>query len=353
MDGVVDEALGVLSGTGPEYEAFGGRISLANHGPMVVDALRALDCAGTVVEWAQRYRPRLDARPERRERITASAWRDALGDMARVRDWADYFDEELAEAPWTTVVNRWYPRLTPGMVGGVHGAIRTAHAVRSLGNAVTPARTHELAEGLAFWAAQYAGLPRRSYGPSALLPSQAIPQLEQLDVAERAGWTRFTDPIARLADLPSFAAATDLVDTNGDGSTVDADLATAFARILISNNPRVNPRALCHGLTGGTATSMIRPYVSADAAEASLRYGWQTAAAFYCAIVLEPPADATDAPAPTIAEIIGEALECPDEHGIKVADACLRAYAVNSDPVLLTAALKTTRRLNEVGLDLY
>ena len=353
MDEVVDEALGVLSDAGPEYEAFGGRISLANHGPMVIDALSALDCAGVALEWAQRYRPRLDPRPDRKERISASAWRDALGDMGRVRDWADFFDEELAEAPWTTVVNRWYPRLAPGMVGGVHGAIRTAHAVRSISNAVTAARVHELAEGLAYWAAQYVALPRRSNAPAALLPSQAISRLEQLDLAERTGWVRFTDPIARLADLPSFAAATDLIDTNCDGSTVEADLATVFARILISNNPSVNPRALCHGLTGGTATSMIRPYVSTDAAEASLRYGWQTAAAFYCAIVLEPPADVDDVPTPTVAEIIDEALDCPDEHGIKVTDACLRAYAIRPDPVLLTAALNTTRRLNEVGLDLY
>jgi hypothetical protein len=251
------------------------------------------------------------------------------------------------------VLNRWFPRLAPGMVGGVHGAIRTAHAVRSLGRAETVLRFHELAEGMAYWAAQYETLPQ-SPGPSGnLLPSQAIAQLEQLDLADRTGWLAFTEPIRKLAALPSFAGAADLVDTHRNPSTIVADLARSFAAILITNNATVNPRALCHGLTAGTATRMMRPHLSDEATEASLRYGWQTAAAFYSALVLEPPIDAVQAPAQTVDEIIDEALACPDEHGIKVTEACWREYALDPDPVYLVAALSTTRRLNEVGINLY
>ena len=281
MGDIFDEALGVLADTGPEYAAFGGRVSFANHGSMVIEALCTLGREEAIPDWVQRYRPRLDGRPASRMKISSSDWSGALGDMSRVRDWADLFDHELAETHWTEVLNRWFPRLAPGMVGGVHGAIRTAHAVRSLGRAETALRLHELAEGMAYWAAQYETLPRSPGQSGTLLPSQAIAQLEQLALADRTGWLAFTEPIRKLATLPSFAVAADLVDTHLDPSIIVADLARSFAAILMANNASVNPRALCHGLTAGTATRMMRPHLSNEATEVSLRYGWQTAAAFY------------------------------------------------------------------------
>ena len=347
-----DDALGVLGDTGPEYLAFGGRISFANHGPMVIEALSTMGREGAFLDWAQQYRPRLEGRPVSRAKISSSDWPEALGDMSRVRDWADLFDAELAESPWTEVLNRWFPRLAPGMVGGVHGAIRTAHGVRSLGRQVTALRLHELAEGMAYWAAQYESLPR-SQGPESLLPSQAIAQLEQLDLADRTGWIRFTDPIRKLSTLSSFAGAADLVDTSRDSSTIVADLARSFAAILITNNASVNPRALCHGLTAGTASRMMWKHLSANSTEAALRYGWQTTAAFFSALVLEPPAATVETPTQTVDEIIDEALACPDEHAVKVTEACLREHTLDPDPVYLVAAVSTTRRLNEVGLNLY
>src|SRR5438552_1487518 len=165
MGSVVDDAFDLLAETGPEYEAFGGRISFANHGPMVIDALVALGRTNAVLEWAARYRPRLGPRPDKCASIEPSDWRSALGDMGRARDWADFFENELADASWQEVVNRWLPRLAPGTAFGVHGAIRTAHAVRNLGRADTPARVRELAEGLAYWAAPYEELPRQGTGP--------------------------------------------------------------------------------------------------------------------------------------------------------------------------------------------
>ena len=73
-------------------------------------------------------------------------------------------------------------------------------------------RLRKLAEGLAYWAAQYETLPT-SNGPTAgLLPSQAIARLEQLPLGDRTGWIRFTDPISKLADLPSFASAAGMID---------------------------------------------------------------------------------------------------------------------------------------------
>jgi hypothetical protein len=353
MDNVLDEGLEILGDAGAEYEAFGGAITLANHGPMVMEALCALGREEAVPRWAMRYRPRLQRRPDRNERIVLDSWISALGEMDRIRDWVDLFDAELSEEHWTNVADRWIPRLAPGMVGGIHGAIRTAHAVRSLGRAETTPRVRELAEGLGYWAAGYMRLPEQNSESKSLLPSQVLPQLEQLDLTDRTGWIRFTDPIGKLATLPSFASVTSQVDVQDDPSVVVNDLAKTFAAILISNNQAVSPRALCHGLTTGTLYRMMSPHVSTEATSAVLRYSWQTASAFYCALVLNPPAEQPDVPTRDVDAIVDEAIACPDEHAIKVTEACLREYELDPDPVLLAAALGTTRRLAEVGLNLY
>jgi hypothetical protein len=111
--------------------------------------------------------------------------------------------------------------------------------------------------------------------------------------------------------------------------------------------------ALVHALTAGAATRLMLPYLTPEATATSLRYGWQVAAAFYAALVLEPAAD--DAPGPdaeNIEDLVEEAIACPDEHGIKVTEACLREYALNPKPVYLRAARDTTRRLVITGVPL-
>jgi hypothetical protein len=80
----LDEGLEVLGNTGPDYKAFDGRFSFANHGPMAIEALSAMGQDDAIFEWSKRYAPRLDEPPPRRERITAEDWLSALGDMSRV-----------------------------------------------------------------------------------------------------------------------------------------------------------------------------------------------------------------------------------------------------------------------------
>ena len=352
MPDVADDALEALANSGPEYDPFGPGFSLANHGPMVVDALLAMGQDAEVIPWVERYLPRLAGQPERRERIGAD-WHEALGDLGRVRDWVDAFDDQLSDAPWEVVLNRWIPRLAPGTSGGVHGAIRTAHAVRMLDRGQSAPRIGELAQGLGYWAATYKALPKSTAPSAALLPSEALRHLEQLDEEDRKGWIRFTDPIDKLASLPSFGGAADLIDTEQEPSYLLSDLTRAFAAILVTNNETVNPRALCHGLTAGGATRLMLDHLSPEAVASSLLYNWQLAAAFYCALVLDAPAQEVDLPEERADELIGEALECPDEHGIKVTEACLREYQLDPDPMFLVSARETTRRLNVVGLNLY
>jgi hypothetical protein len=351
--GVLDDALGVLRGTGPEYEVFGGRFCLANHGTMVAEALCAMGRDDAVLPWVERYRTRLSAPPAPIDPISPSEWRGALGDFARASDWTRFFEVELAQYGWTEVANRWIPRLAPGMYGGVHGAIRTAHAIRSVATVETPLRVHELAEGFAYWASQYRPLPESRGASAGLLPSAALRRVEQLDRAQRTGYMLFTQPIDRLQFLPSFAGVADLVDTDLDPSSFLSDLTEAVAAVLVTNVATVMPRGLSHALTGGAFARMMLGHVSTDATASALRYGWQLAAAFYAALVLEPPAIGVEAPAESVDDLFDEALACPDEHGIKVLEACLREHALNPSPVYLVAARETTRRLNVLGLNLY
>ncbi len=114
----------------------------------------------------------------------------------------------------------------------------------------------------------------------------------------------------------------------------------------------VFPRALVHGLTAGTATRMLQPWLSPESTTIALRYGWQLAAAFYAAMVLAPPVAAFDAPELSQDELVDEALACGDEHAIKTLEVCLAAYRRRPDPVYLLAAHETTRALLRTGLSL-
>ena len=58
MTTTIDEVLDILHRTGPE---FGG--GLANHGPMVAEAMLALGRPEAVLSWVERYKSRLLDRP--------------------------------------------------------------------------------------------------------------------------------------------------------------------------------------------------------------------------------------------------------------------------------------------------
>ena len=75
-------------------------------------------------------------------------------------DWLVAYEDELRARPWVDVARAAVVRLTPGVISSAaHGLLRTAHAVRALGDEVTAPRLHELACGLAYWSASYEQLP--------------------------------------------------------------------------------------------------------------------------------------------------------------------------------------------------
>ena len=124
----LDDALEILAPYGIAL-----RNGNSNHAPMVAEALCAMGRPEAVLPWIARYRERMLPRPEAGARIGREDWRGALGDRSRFADWSAFFAEELQEASWREVLDRWVERLVPGFcAAATHGVIRVGHAARSL-----------------------------------------------------------------------------------------------------------------------------------------------------------------------------------------------------------------------------
>src|SRR5215510_10615561 len=156
MTNRLDEALERLCGTSTEVTGGGD----PNHGPMAAEALVVLGRDDVVVNWADRYRQKLDIMPAATVPVSVNTWREALGQIGRVADWIAFFRAQLADAAWRTVFADWIGRLLKGAISaGQHGLIRTAHAIRALEDEETSLRIEELGVALAYWAAYYRELP--------------------------------------------------------------------------------------------------------------------------------------------------------------------------------------------------
>jgi hypothetical protein len=343
MSTVIDEALELLAGSGPEFSF--GKLRLSNHGPMAAEALIALGRDGEVIPWVERYKRRLEGAPEPGKPIAGGDWREALGDLRRVADWTVFFDHELAEAPWPQVLDTWTLRLAPGIVAAAtHGVIRTAHAVRALSEQGTPARLHELAEGLAYWAATYMLLPGApSPSNGGLLPSRALPQVETLAPDEQRPGGPITDFLRKLDGVPAFASTIDLVDVSTD--TFLSDLTETFAGVYLANADNGHVIGLIHAVTGPSAVRLLAPHLSPATRDGALRYAWQAAAGLYAAMAQRPGPHAVAPPDDDAPSLIDRAVATGDEHAIKFTEACLREHAVNPKPVYLAAARDASERL--------
>ncbi len=337
----MEQALEMLACTGPE---FGG--GLANHAPMAAEALIAMNRGDAVTAWVERYRRRLDGRPESRKPIASAEWQAALGDYSRVADWVVFFNRELSEKSWRTVIGEWAARLSPGLVAAAfHGVLRTAHAARSLSRKETEARKRELAEGLAYWAASYYVLPStRTSRAGSLKPSQAIKQVALLP-AERRGRGLITDALRGLEGFEPFTGVADLVDPNIEAERFLSDLTETFARTFLANAHSGNVIALIHAVTGPSSIRLLLPYATPEAQRDLLRYGWQAAAAIYSGYGRTAEFGAQDDDAPNREELIERAVSNSDDHAIKFTEACLREHAVNPQPVYLLAARNAVEKL--------
>ncbi len=341
----MEDALSLLAPTGPEYAG-----KLANHGPMAAQALVALERPDAVVPWVETYRKRLLAHPGGIRPIEPAGWREALGDNDRVGDWIVLFRRELAERPWKIVLAEWTARLSPGVVAAAfHGAIRTAHAVRSLEAEESPARVRELAEGLGYWAATYNALPESpspAKPPAGRKPSAVIAAVPILPRDKQISYGNITDRLQPLDGFPPFAGVADAVDPSGDTSAFMSDLTETFAGVYLASVTRGTLITFIHGVTGPAAVRTLLPYVSPDEQRRLLRYTWQACASFSSSAGGKTaPVPAPDTKLPSREELTDRAIAAGDEHSIKFTEACFREYALNPKPVYILAAKDGVSRL--------
>ena len=339
----MEAALERLAKTGPEYH---GRLS--NHGPMAAEALVVMDRPDAVVPWVDFYRTRLYDHPSGTRAIDPRSWREALGADDRVGDWIVFFDRQVDERPWKDILTEWVPRLSPGIIAAAfHGVIRTAHAVRSLDAAETPARRRELAEGLAYWAATYEVLPEASPRVGGRkTPAQALAGVRAVPAEKQQSSGNITDRLKPLDAFPPFAGVADLVDATGDASAFVSNLTETFAHAYLVNVPKGGSViTYLHGVTGPSAMRLLLPHLDATARAEMLRYGWQGAAGVYAASGGVVEAAAAFPPSGSFDDLIDRAIATRDEHAIKFTEACRREHALNPKPVYFAAAKDAVTRL--------
>ena len=320
------------------------------HAPMAAEALVALGHPERVVDWARAQLAELepyvvaDPLPE--------AERDAaLGDPDRLGAWIALFDRELYSRDWKEVADEWIPRLLPAIgCDAAHGVIRTAHALRSLRRRTTPQRTHELAEALGFWAADYETLPGQRGGGARRLPSEVIASLPQVPPEAQAGGL-ITDRLRALSELPGFADAVARAEPGGALEAFVADLALLSARLYLANAPRARVIEFVHALDGVSAVRELLPHLDVNGASEAAFYGWQTVAGLHASCGGSLELHQNDQRVPALDEIpalVDRAVDVGGPHALKFAQACLSEYALQPDPIFHACLLDMVERMERL-----
>jgi hypothetical protein len=341
----LDEALEIMAPMGPELTN-----GFSNHAPMAIEAMCAMGRGDAAMPWFEGYRKSLAPRRARVARLTTDNWRAAVGDLRRSEDWLQFFLNELEEHPWPIVLETWAERLAPGlMAAATHGVIRTGHAARAIALEETPARRRELADGLAYWAADYMVLPAERHSAVRAKPSEAISNVKMIPFEIRKGnFGSFTDALLQLDSFEPFKHTLDGVDPSGDASAFLSDLTATFARVFIANACDIYTTvAFVHAVTGPSALRPLLPYLPDTTRRAALAYAWQAAAAMYATFGTSADLSRVDAfDSGDADELFDRAIVCGDEHAIKFTEVCLHEHALNSDPAYLAAADKAIRMLS-------
>ena len=342
---VLDEAIEALAG----YD-IALKNGNSNHAPMVAEALCAMGRPQAVMPWIARYEEKLLRRPPAGDPIRAENWRGALGQRDRFVDWAEFFGEELRQAPWPEVLDRCTKSLAPGFsAAATHGVIRVGHAVRSLAIAETPWRRRELGDALASWTATYRELPssdRPTDRPMA--PREAIAKAPVIPPHQRRSLGNITASLSMLDGFPEFAPVIGMIDVSGDIETLLAELTEIFARIYLANaHDGLTTIVFIHGVTSLTALGGIIPYLSETTARSALCFAWQTGCALYACFGTRAMAEHIEPCAQSAETLTDRALANGDEHVIKFTEACLRRDALVRSPAYRAAVnhtLGTMRR---------
>lgn len=300
-----DAGLEKVHRTAPEYA--GG---LSNHAPMAMDALVAGGRADRVASWADAYLAKMPA---------------AAGKPPDLERYATGKAKDVLNREWPLLVTGWSS-------AGWHGVIRTAHAVRALHRAETPARRAELAHALAYWARSHTPLPGGVGGNGKLGIDAALSRIPVVPKDQRKSGLIGT-VLSSVDGRPDFAAALAEVDLDSPKDPL-SQLTAAAARMFVNAGGR--SFTLLHAVTGTAALRPLQPWLDAKNFRSGLAAAFHAIAAARAAEGAElgmPARTKTSADA-----LLERGLASDDEHSIKLVEACIREHRISGAPELLSAA---------------
>ena len=342
----MDEALSRLHRTGPEWS---GRLS--NHGPMVVEAMIRHGHGDGVEGWLDWYETRLDPAPTTSQHIKGDEWVDALGDPSRLGDWADFFDNELAEHPWLDALAIWWPRLLPGLAASAtHSVIRVGHAVEALRDqGMSQTRLAELGQALAYWAGRWLPIPNSSPPSGSLEIAQALESLPALG-GKQIAFPELLTLLGSDARWPAAAAALDPNRTPGAVHDQLVALVTA-ATLHYRTHAHGSPIMLVHAATAPNAVLRVLPSLHKSLWEPSLHAAWMASAAitmiYNPAAGFDPSPERSDSLTGSAADVFALAVDHRDEHVIKLADTALDVYSWTANPDALAAVRRAAKLIKK------
>jgi hypothetical protein len=299
-----------------------------------------------ITDAESRYRKRLTALPPVRSPIPPTRWRDALGAEERLTDWVVFFERLLAEASWSDVLREWLPRLVSAIItAGRHGLIRTAHAVRALGERATPLRVEELGMGLAYWASHYRELGAPPLLRGALPLAEALTRIPRIMRGrDRPGMPRKF--IYEVRERPELLAAMASLSEQESIEEAIGTLSETGARLYLANRSQF-PLIFVHSITALAAFRTLLPFMSTATQSAAFAYFWHAEAATIAAYGEDNDELSTvlQAEQPSWSEVIDRSIENDDPHSIKFVEACFHEFKTRPSPAFFVAALDWSKRV--------
>jgi hypothetical protein len=228
-------------------------------------------------------------------------------------------------------------RLTPGLGSGAfHGAIRTAYALES-------GSEREMAHALAYWSLAFESLPAPPELAGSESPLEVLATIarDRRFAKRRFPGNNIAERLKNAAKHPEFMALVARVDPAK--LSIDS-LAAAAIRVYAASNDFT----MLHGVTGTHAFGLLAPYASHPAR--ALGHLWQAVVAAY--LGAGSPAAEGDALAGNGAlgwkDIHALAIQCSDEHDVKLAYSCWREGARTGDDLYRrVASSRVCRALRE------
>ena len=342
----LDQALARLRPFGTELTN-----GFTSHAPMVVEALSALGCRHEITPWLDRTASTHLPRPRAGVPVDPDNWSEALGTRQRFADWSAFFERDLADRPWTDVVETWVVRLAPGVCSdATHGIIRTGHAVRALLEAHSQERMLELADALASWADTYQVLPTAPHNGPAYQPEEALSHVPAVPADQRIAGGSIVVDLMQLDGHPAFAPVVNMLDIPDPSrpalTGLLLDLAALFARVAVANVRDFSSAIIfVHSVTALVALWRLSPCLPDAALPDAIRYGWQASAGLYAVYGQYPATAPGDCVPAQIEPLIDRAVASGDDHAIKFAEACHSLHVARPNPAFGAALTAVLRQL--------